>query len=70
MILLLLSVSRAVWLDGADVIFHGGIHHGSDAPVLHTAVVRGARRPQKTPNISLVLVAHHSDQSQQVPRPY
>lgn len=34
MILLLQTVSRAVFLDGADVIFHGGIHHGGDAGAL------------------------------------
>lgn len=34
MILLLLTVSRAVLIDGADGIFHGGIHHGGDAGAL------------------------------------
>lgn len=34
MILLLLTVSRAVLIDGADVIFHGGIHRGGDAAAL------------------------------------
>lgn len=74
--LLLLTIGSnhgAVLIDGADVIFHGGVHHGGDAGTLpfSTQLLSGcARRPQTTSNISLVLGAHHSDQSQQVPRSY